>query len=69
MPPKPDPNAALSGADIGLLLGNIGQGWFASGTSDQFTATTGGILFLLYNDVPGHYADNSGSYQVTVTVG
>jgi hypothetical protein len=68
-PLKPDPNAALSGANIGMLLGNIGQGWFAIGNSDQFTAATGGILFLLYNDVPGYYDDNSGSYQVTVTVG
>jgi hypothetical protein len=68
-PPKLDPNAALPSAYIGVLLGNIGQGWFAIGTSDQFTATTRGALFLLYNDVPGAYGNNSGSYQVAVTVG
>jgi hypothetical protein len=64
--PKDDPNAALSGGAIGLLIARIGGGpWFAVGTSATFTASAYGTLVVAYND--SVYSDNTGSYSVTVT--
>jgi PA-IL-like protein len=66
--PKPDPNATLSGAAIGLLIARIGGSgsWFAIGNGGTITTTGSGPLYLAYNDVPGLYGDNTGSYSVTV---
>jgi hypothetical protein len=65
--PKLDPNAALSGQAIGLLIARIGSGpWFQVGASDSFTAPASGTLVLAYND--DIYSDNTGSYTATVTV-
>ncbi len=72
-PLKIDPNAILPSAPIGELIASVGQpgtpsstGWFAIGKSYEATIFTPGRLFLLYNDVPGLYGDNSGHYHVTV---
>ena len=63
--PKDDPNATLSGAAIGLLIGRIGTGaWFGVGSSDTFTPDATGTLTLAYND--SIYTDNTGSYSATV---
>lgn len=61
-------DALLPSAPIGELLASFGQSgnWFAVGSNYSTTVTTGGRLFLIYND--GYHGDNSGSYQVTVTV-
>lgn len=67
--PDLDPHAVLPSSPVGELIGSIAQAgtWFAVGSSYSATISTGGRLFLLYNDVSGAYGDNSGSYQVTVT--
>lgn len=74
-PSKMDSSAVLSSAPIGELLASIGQPgvdssatWFSVGSSYSTTASTNGDLYLLFNDDPGYYSDNSGNYQVTVTV-
>lgn len=67
-PGKIDSSAVLPSAPVGELLASYGSsGWFGVGSSDGFSASTGGRLFLLYNDISGQYGNNSGSYQVTVT--
>jgi hypothetical protein len=73
--PKLDPNATLPSSPTGELLANIGQpgsssstGWFAIGSSYSTTISTSGRLYLLYNDTVGSYGNNSGNYQVTITV-
>lgn len=64
--PKYDPSAALPSAPIGALIWRIGNGpWQPAPT--KFTAATAGPLYLAYNDDPGLYGDNSGSYTATVT--
>ena len=64
--PKDDPNAALSGAPIGLLIGRIGTGpWFPVGANASFIVNVPGILELAYND--SLYQDNTGAYSVTAT--
>lgn len=64
--PKYDPSAALPSAAIGALIWRIANGpWQPAPT--RFTAATTGPLFLAYNDDPGEYGDNSGSYTVTIT--
>jgi len=64
--PKYDSSAALPTAPIGLLIWRIGNGpWQAAPAS--FTASTAGLLILAYNDDPGQYGDNSGSYKATVS--
>ncbi len=64
--PKDDPNAALSGAAIGLLIAKIGGGaWFGVGTGTTFTAGGSGYIYLAYND--SVYSDNTGSYSASIT--
>lgn len=67
--PKTDPNAQLSGAAIGLLIGRVGSGpWFAVGASSDVKIRLDGTLTLAYNDVLGEYPDNTGSYSAVVTI-
>jgi PA-IL-like protein len=73
--PNIDPNATLPTSPVGELLGSIGQpgtssstGWFAVGSNYSQQASSSGRLFLIYNDDPGQYGNNSGSYQVMFTV-
>ncbi len=69
-PGKIDPAAVLPTSPVGTLIAKIGSsGWFPVGSSFSRTIhNMSGRLFLLYNDVPGLYSDNSGSYQVKVKV-
>jgi hypothetical protein len=62
-------------APVGTLLGSIGQvgttsltGWFVVGSHYSSTVLVNGALYLIFNDAPGGYFDNQGSYQVTITV-
>jgi hypothetical protein len=68
-PPKIDPSVVLPSAPVGTLIANIGSsGWFAVGSNFSATVSSSGRLFLLYNDVPGQYGNNSGTYQLTNVV-
>ncbi len=75
--PKFDDSAVLPNVAVGSLLGCVArpgvscQGrWFVVGKRFQtVAAASGGELTLLYNDVSGQYANNSGQYQASVTVG
>jgi hypothetical protein len=60
--PCVDPSAPL-----GALLGRLGSNGtpFVIGTSQAIRTGTG-ILELAYNDLSGAFADNSGSYSVTI---
>src|SRR6266567_252690 len=62
-------------APIGTLLASIGQvgtssstGWFVVGSSYSVTVWISGEFYLIRNDAHDGYYDNSGSYQVTITV-
>jgi hypothetical protein len=68
--PKYDPVAVLPTAPIGALLGRIDTGpWFFIGSSASHTVTgSSGRLSLLFNDDSGLYGDNTGNYQVSITV-
>ena len=69
-PMRTSPSDASPSSPVGELLANIGSPgrFFAVGSSYSTTVSTSGRLYLLYNDVPGAYSDNSGNYQVTITV-
>ena len=57
----------LNSAKIGALLGRVGNGpWFKIGEQARVTAQTNGELFLLFNDRPCCYGDNSGAVTVTI---
>ncbi len=71
--PKMSTSAVLSSAPLGELIAGIRPSgatvpkqWFAVGSSFSGKIQTSGRLFLLYNDNPGNYGENSGSYQVTI---
>lgn len=63
---KHDPGATLPSAPIGALIWRIGTGPWQSAPA-SFTAVSAGPLYLAYNDDPGLYGDNSGSYTAIVT--
>jgi hypothetical protein len=68
-PAKIDPSAASPSAPIGALLARIGAGpWLLIGHSNVLTVASAGRVFLLYNDVPGQYANNGGGYMVSILV-
>jgi hypothetical protein len=62
-------NCIINGAPYGLLVGRIDEGVpFRIGTGLEMAAPASGTLYLMVNDNYGHYDDNSGSYQVTITL-
>jgi len=66
-----DRNSLAPGLPVGSLVGKIGQSGepFEIGTSASFTAPEEGRLYLSYNDRVGAFGDNSGSWDVTVSLG
>jgi hypothetical protein len=67
-PPKYDSGATLPTAPIGSLLGRIGAGgWFLVGSSYSSSVAVNGRLFLIYNDVPSLYGDNSQGYDAVIS--
>ena len=56
----------LSGQNLGMLIGKVGDWLFPIGTSCQVTITTDGYLYLLINDRAGEYLDNSGWSDVSI---
>jgi hypothetical protein len=68
-PPAAPPPCALNNARYGALVGKIGNNPpFLIGKKLTFTARYTGSLYLSVNDNLRHYADNSGSYKVVVTI-
>jgi murein DD-endopeptidase MepM/ murein hydrolase activator NlpD len=69
-PPRMDQYISHPDSPVGELMAGIGSGtsqiWFAPGSSYTGTVSTNGNLYLLFND--GYYPDNTGQYQVTITV-
>lgn len=71
---KMDSSAVLSSAPIGELVagitppGSTSTMWFAVGSAYSNSIQLSGRLFLIYNDDPGYFGDNSGIYQVTITI-
>jgi len=64
--PKLDADAKVASAPIGALIARIGSGsWFLVGSGDAGAAPANGRLELAFND--SLYADNSGTYHVTIT--
>ena len=60
----------LDSAKIGALIGRVGNGpWFKIGEQARVTAQTNGELFLLFNDRPCCYGDNSGHVRVNIYPG
>lgn len=76
--PKYDPGAAVPSAPIGALIAKVGSGsWFGVGGTGTcapgsptctltMTAPSAGEVYVGYND--SYWADNSGSYSVTVSI-
>jgi hypothetical protein len=68
---KIDPSAVLPTAPIGSLIASIGvpgqpgsSGWFYVGNYLRLRNwRDSGEIYLLYNDVPGEYGNNLGSYN------
>ncbi len=69
--PKPGDNTILPTSPVGALIGVIlNNGVYSSpfplGTEVTFTPSVSGQLLLAYNDVPGSYSNNTGSYTVMI---
>jgi PA-IL-like protein len=65
--PRIDPNAVLGSSPIGTLLARIGNSdWVPVGSATTLRAWASGAVFILYNDVPGTYGDNTGAYSVQI---
>ncbi|WEX74800.1 LecA/PA-IL family lectin [Sinorhizobium numidicum] len=72
-PNNKDPNALLPGTNIGAVLMRIGGGQagggpmspVGKGLSDWTIRYDGGLTFF-YNDVPGEFGNNSGSFDIAV---
>jgi hypothetical protein len=61
---KPDCELALPTAPLGALLGRIGNGPpILLGSSGSIAGP--GHVAVLYNDCPGHYFNNRGSFDIT----
>ncbi|HVJ14941.1 MAG TPA: LecA/PA-IL family lectin, partial [Polyangiaceae bacterium] len=56
----------LSGANLGALVGKVGDSYFAIGFGGLVYAPASGTLELLMNDRIGYYGDNTGSLTVYV---
>jgi hypothetical protein len=67
VPYKVDESAVLPSAPVGALIARIGDGrWFEVDSSWQGLARASGMLSFAFNDETDSYADNTGSYTVTV---
>ncbi|MCT7375470.1 LecA/PA-IL family lectin [Chelativorans salis] len=68
-PQNKDPKAILPGTNVGAVLMRIGKNGelkeIGTGVSHHHFQEEGEITFL-YNDVPGEYGNNSGTFDVTV---
>ncbi len=67
---KPSFPLVLDSAPHLSLIGRIGQGnWFAAGAARTIEASAEGMLSFAVNDVIGGFANNSGSFTVTLGKG
>jgi hypothetical protein len=58
----------LPSAQIGMLIGRVGDQFFPIGSQATIVAPVDGQLRLFFNDRTGCYGDNSGSVIVQVTI-
>ena len=68
-----DGNAIVSSAPVGTLLAAVvapssSPAWFPVGSSATVTTGPAGELYLIYNDVPGAFYNNAGSYSVAINL-
>lgn len=63
-----DPANLIPSADVMSLIGRIGTSgaWTLLGSSGSFVAATSGYLYLIGNDAPGSFYNNSGSVDVVI---
>jgi putative cell wall-binding protein len=60
---KVDPGAVDGSDPVGALIGRIGDSsWFMLGSGGPIPITSSGRLVVAFNDTPGGYGDNHGSY-------
>jgi hypothetical protein len=62
------PGTLLPSANLGSLIGRVGDQLFAIGESLDGTSPGDGKLFLAINDTPSTFADNEGELVVTIRV-
>jgi len=73
-PPYREANAVIEDGALGngltALVGRIGDNGvpFSSGTRYEGLAATPGSLFVGYNDCWGCWTDNTGAFELTITV-
>ncbi len=67
---RTDPHARVPDANLGALIGKIGENGtpFLVGSKYDATANADGPLFLAINDLPGGYANNTGRMPASITV-
>ena len=65
-----EPDCLINGELYGMLIGKIGENGipFRIGSENRFSITANGNLFLAINDDEPFMADNSGEYNVSITV-
>ena len=57
----------LNSAPLGALIGRVGNGpWFIARLDEPINVPNAGEIFLVFNDRPCCYGDNSGAVSVTV---
>jgi len=63
-------NAFLKGWSHAALIAKIGESGapFGVGKSLRFTAPEDGVLFFIINDTPGHFWDNEGYVDVSISL-
>ena len=62
-------NTIMPTADLGALIGRVGEGTFAIGAGARHATRAAGQLHLSMNDVPGTFQDNQGAVDVFVSFG
>jgi hypothetical protein len=60
------PGTLLTSADLGALIGRVGEVVFPVGSSFQGSVPASGRLYLSINDVPGTFSDNEGFVDADV---
>lgn len=64
------PDCLINGELYGMLIGRIGENGipFRIGSENRFSITTSGNLYLAINDDEPYIGDNSGEYNVSISI-